>query len=178
MSVVLRCPTCGTTRPTPGECEACHETQVRYFCTNHTPGLWVDAPTCPQCGARLGEPRRVPTPAPVPPVRTRAPTPTRAPAWTPPPPPPYSRTEPTSVRGEWEARERLPPDREEGLAPGSSPIALLLSLLNAGARARRTAPVAAPDRARPGIGRGVFGCLIQIVLAFFALVSALFLFGW
>ena len=177
MSVVLRCPTCGTTRSTPGECEACHESQVRYFCTNHTPGLWVDAPTCPECGSRFGEARPVPTPAPVLPVRTRPPTPARAPAWTPPPPHPDSRAEPTGVRDEWEARERLPPDPEEGVARGSSHLALLLNLLNA-AGARRTAAVTAPERAWPGIGRGVFGCLIQIVLVFFALVSALFLFGW
>ena len=35
MSVVLRCPTCGTTQGDAGECEACSEGEVRYFCTNH-----------------------------------------------------------------------------------------------------------------------------------------------
>ena len=44
--VVLRCPNCGTTRSTPGMCEACHEAEVRYYCTNHTPGLWLNASTC------------------------------------------------------------------------------------------------------------------------------------
>ena len=53
MSVVLRCPSCGTTQATPGECEACHEAQVRYFCTNHEPGLWLDGTSCPS-GARRG----------------------------------------------------------------------------------------------------------------------------
>jgi hypothetical protein len=28
---VLHCPNRGTTRPMPGECEACHAAQVRYF---------------------------------------------------------------------------------------------------------------------------------------------------
>jgi hypothetical protein len=53
--VVLRCPKCGTVEATAGECEACHEAQVRYFCTNHTPGLWLEASSCAQCGARFGE---------------------------------------------------------------------------------------------------------------------------
>ncbi len=71
MSVTLRCPNCGTTRATPGECDACHEAQARYFCTNHTPGLWLDGRTCPACGAQFGDESRLPS-APAPPVRTRA----------------------------------------------------------------------------------------------------------
>jgi len=58
MSVVLRCPNCGTTRSSAGECEACHEAQVRYFCTNHAPGLWLNERTCPSCAAAFAdEPR-------------------------------------------------------------------------------------------------------------------------
>jgi hypothetical protein len=53
--VAFRCPTCGTTQTHAGECDACSEAQVRYFCTNHTPGVWLDAPTCGQCGASFGE---------------------------------------------------------------------------------------------------------------------------
>ena len=52
MSVVQRCPNCGTTQASAGECEACHEGQVRYFCTNHEPGVWLAGRTCPQCEAR------------------------------------------------------------------------------------------------------------------------------
>ncbi|CAN5800685.1 hypothetical protein BH11MYX2_BH11MYX2_21660 [soil metagenome] len=52
MSVVLRCPNCGTTQATIGDCDACHEAQVKYYCTNHDPGIWVAGPTCPQCDAR------------------------------------------------------------------------------------------------------------------------------
>jgi hypothetical protein len=53
--VVLRCPNCGTTQAGTGECEACHEAQVAYYCTNHSPGRWLKAPTCTQCGAEFGE---------------------------------------------------------------------------------------------------------------------------
>ena len=49
MSVVLRCPSCGTTRETAGECEVCHQAQVAYFCPNHKPGQWLEGPTCPRC---------------------------------------------------------------------------------------------------------------------------------
>ena len=53
-AVVLRCPNCGTTQSVGGECEACHEAQVRYFCTNHSPGRWLDGQACSQCGAVYG----------------------------------------------------------------------------------------------------------------------------
>jgi len=60
--VSLRCPNCGTTRATPGACDACHEADVRYFCSNHSPGIWLDAAKCPQCGARFGDAAAAPTP--------------------------------------------------------------------------------------------------------------------
>jgi hypothetical protein len=53
--VALRCPNCGTTQAGPGECDACHEAAVRYFCTNHNPGRWLDGPACSECGARFGD---------------------------------------------------------------------------------------------------------------------------
>ncbi len=77
--VVLRCPKCGTTQSHPGECDACYDAQVRYFCSSHSPGLWLDEPACKECGAQFGEaPRRQPAPpspaAPsVPPRTTRWP---------------------------------------------------------------------------------------------------------
>ncbi len=58
MSVVKRCPSCGTTQAAAGECEACHEAQVGYFCTNHEPGVWLAGRTCPQCAARAALPVR------------------------------------------------------------------------------------------------------------------------
>jgi hypothetical protein len=54
MSVVLRCPACGTTQEHGGECEACSEGEVRYFCTNHDQRLWLDGPVCSRCGAKFG----------------------------------------------------------------------------------------------------------------------------
>ena len=79
--VVLRCPNCGTTQPRAGECEACHEADVRYYCPNHSPGRWLDEPRCAECDARRAReraagpppPRRTPTsrtPAARPPRRT------------------------------------------------------------------------------------------------------------
>ena len=35
-AVVLRCSNCGTTQSVRGECEACHEAEVGYYCTNHS----------------------------------------------------------------------------------------------------------------------------------------------
>ena len=101
--VVLRCPNCGTTQGSPGECEACHEGEVRWFCPNHAPGRWLDGPACPDCGARVGRPpaaapppRRAPA-APRPPssTGTRAPRPRRpaGDAWSEPPPPPAGRAD-------------------------------------------------------------------------------------
>ncbi len=54
-SVALRCATCGTTQDHPGECEACSGGEVRYFCTNHNPGLWLEEPLCRRCGAKFGD---------------------------------------------------------------------------------------------------------------------------
>ena len=58
---VLRCPNCGTTQAAPGECDTCHEADVRWFCPNHTPGLWLDGPVCAECAAR---PKRATPPRP------------------------------------------------------------------------------------------------------------------
>jgi len=187
MSVVRRCPSCGTTRATPGECEACHAAQVRYFCTNHTPGVWLDAPKCPTCGARFGEPaRRASTAAPPVPVRARAVEPARPPVSPSAPPPPYSRAAPApraapAEAEPWSSRERLAPAGEEELEAGASRMALWQQLLRAAIRARYTPARTASDRERPPVGRGAAGCLVRLVLLmmllFLALVVGLFLFG-
>lgn len=62
--IVIRCPNCGTTQGALSECEACHEADARYFCTNHTPGRWLDGPACAECGARFGVDRVATRPAP------------------------------------------------------------------------------------------------------------------
>lgn len=117
--VVLRCPNCGTTRPSPGECEACHEAEARYFCPNHTPGRWLDAPACTACGARFGARARA-TPLPpgpsTPPPRRDAPRPTPTPTPTPPRTPPPSRRGPAydlpaepTYGSTYDARDDIPP---------------------------------------------------------------------
>lgn len=109
--VVIRCPNCGTTQPTLGECEACHEAQVRYFCPNHSPGLWLGGPECVTCGATFtGRSTHAPPPSsrPIPP----APAPPRAaPRGVPPSglPPRTSTTAP------------FPPRRAEPLPPAPPP---------------------------------------------------------
>jgi hypothetical protein len=74
--VVIRCPHCGTTQSKVGECEACHEATTRYYCPSHEPGLWLDAPSCPACGARVGVPG-TPKPSPRPRPATPSPPPSR-----------------------------------------------------------------------------------------------------
>lgn len=180
-SVVLRCPNCGTTRAASGECEACHEAQVRYYCTNHTPGRWLDTPSCLQCGARFGEPMGVPVrPAPAAPKRMPTPSPRAAPR---PPPPPAGRP----MAGEDSSRGsgRLPPaeyeeiDMRDEYAPrGVS----LHDLLRAVTRARRVPPDAVSDRETvPPSKLRLGGCLgrfvLIVVLLFFALTGGLFMLG-
>ncbi len=75
-AVVLRCANCGTTQSAQGECEACHEGHVGYYCTNHKPGRWLDGPECSQCHAVYG---RDEPPPPVPPQPSK-PTPVPPPA--------------------------------------------------------------------------------------------------
>ena len=63
MSVVLRCPICGTAQEQGGECEACSEAEVQYFCTNHEEGIWLNSAVCSVCGATYGDaPRKRPAP--------------------------------------------------------------------------------------------------------------------
>ena len=64
---VLRCPNCGTTQASPGECEACHDADVRWFCPNHTPGRWLDGAVCAECASRPK--REPPRPRPTTPPR-------------------------------------------------------------------------------------------------------------
>lgn len=174
--VILRCPNCGTTRTAPGECEACHEGQVRYYCTMHTPGRWLDTPACPQCGARFGEPMAGPVVRPVPaaPARKPVPAPRAAPR-----PLPEPERRPAAGAGPSRRPKRSPPvaDAEVDARDEYPPrAASWLDLLDA-ARARR-APrdvvfereTASPFRPRLG------GCLGRVMLIllflFFALTSS------
>jgi hypothetical protein len=173
-SVVLRCPNCGTTQSSPGECEACHEGQVRYYCTNHTPGRWLDGSICPQCLAAYG---RADPPA--------APTPSSRPAPTAPPAARRSRAgtgASSSPRarswdrlGPWGRRSPPPPSperdyaTEEAIARAKA-IEKLHELFRRGYWDRRSVEVDGYSTA-PQIGGG---CLRFVVLVFLFLMLGLF----
>ncbi|MDB5868967.1 MAG: hypothetical protein JWP96_1299 [Polaromonas sp.] len=194
--VVLRCPNCGTTRAAPGECEACHEAQVRYYCTNHTPGRWLQARACPECGASFGAPARAPAaPQPAPAAPRRTPPPASAapprpisPARPPPPARPRSSAEaPKAADDTARRRERVPPAGDDEIDLREVPEERIVRLpswqemLLAAARGRRRPPAAAPDFEAAPAGRGPGGCFLRFVLLmvflFFALVSGMFVFG-
>jgi hypothetical protein len=175
--VVRRCPNCGTTTASPGECQACHQADVRYYCTNHTPGIWLDAPKCPECGAAFGDPVGPATPPP----RVRRPVP---------PPAASPRGErsaprmPERAAGPWVRRPR-PPTSEDRTAPlydsEKAPDPRVASwpdfLREAAGRARRmraeTRPV--PDTA--GVGMALGGCLLRAALAIVILLTTLLVFS-
>jgi hypothetical protein len=187
--IVLRCPNCGTTRATLGECEACHEAQVRYYCTNHTPGHWLDSSSCPQCGAGLGESmnnparpapaRRPGRPGPASPRRTTTSFPGVAPG---PMPTPTGRS--TAGESSSGAPERLPPPDYEEFSDRSAYASRgpgLQDLLRAAAAARRRAD-AVPDReAAPRVEPSPGGCLGRFILImvflFLVLIAGLSIIG-
>lgn len=182
MSVVLRCPNCGTTRASAGECEACHEAEVRYFCTNHTPGRWLETGTCSTCGDRFGSPPR-PRAVPAPAVREapRAPGSTRPTAAAPVPtssyPPPRLRDTRHGGAGRG-PRGRAPEEEVAGASAGMPPWQkLLLSALRA--RYLSTRPM--PGRARTTPRRRGGGCLktllVLFMFLFVVIAGAAFLFG-
>lgn len=179
--VVLRCPNCGTTKVNGGECEACHEAQVRYYCTNHTPGRWIDKPTCRHCGARFGEPGRSPAAAPPRPPATPAPPTVEAPGAT-----RIGRTSrrPGAILGPWGRRRRSPSPEEkpkahdEEAAMRDTLATRLAELLKTASRVRRTpgAPIPVPEVDPLLVGRAVGGCFraalfigMVLLLAFVAL---------
>ena len=167
MSVGLRCPRCGTTQAHTGECEACFEGEVRYFCTNHAEKIWIDGPVCSRCGARFGDaPRR---PAPPPPIRPtrpagppdfRSPDPRRAPDR----PAPESGWRPPARRG----------PEEPSVLPRTSSLEELLEEFRTGAGGRGGGypggePWTEPRVPRPGFP--ILGCLGRLVgLGFLLLV--------
>lgn len=169
-AVALRCPTCGTTQGHPGECEACFDGAVRYFCGNHTPGLWLDEPACHACGAKVGEAPKRPSArrtgaAPEGPARTMRGPRSRSPR--------APGGEPASPR------RRSPPPRapEPEGAPGAPSLADLLADIADERKRRRSEredvpwPPAAPG---PRVSIPIAGCLVRIVLlVLFLIVLAL-----
>ena len=161
MSVVLRCPTCGTTQGHAGECEACSEGEVRYFCTNHEAGVWLDGPACGRCGASFGDPPKKATAprAPAGPTRPAGAPDFRAPG-----------------------RRRAEPTRpaEPEVVPSTPSIGDLLEEL-ARERARTRARYEVEEvpwtepRAR-GSGVPLAGCLVRIVGLIVLLIAAAVIF--
>ena len=173
MSVVFRCPTCGTTQGHAGECEACSEGEVRYFCTDHGEGVWLDGPICGVCGARFGD---APTNRPPPAPRVSIP-PAGAPDFRPPMRrhTPERPSEPDFGRAtspsEGEAPEVLPP------APSLGELLEEFAEERARARARREVD-AAPWPEPPGrrLGLPVAGCLVRVIGLVFLLILAAVIF--
>lgn len=203
--VVLRCPNCGTTRSAPGECDACHESAVRYFCTNHSPGRWLESSACGQCGARFGEAgRRMPPGGPrpggpaAPPGASGGPQPAAGrPAATPRPPSaePTRRPAPTGPsepggRGTGGIAPPRPREAPRPAVPDDDPLRIFRGGPAGGVPTGSPEPPwveppptwiepepPAARRRGPGLG----GCLLRLVLfvfvLLFGLVSSLFLFG-
>ena len=171
--VVLRCPTCGTTQTHPGECDTCSEGEVRYFCSNHTPGRWLDEPVCAGCGAKFGDAPRI-----SPPPSASAPT------------VPISRV-PRRSDSRHVVRPGAEPPRIEPMRPPTSEVDaedlaatpsladVLVDMLEEGKRTRARAedvrwrePVV--ETPRPPFP--VMGCLVRVVL-FLLFVFVLFMAG-
>ena len=187
--VVVRCPNCGTTQAALGECEACHEAETRYFCPNHSPGLWLDAPACAACGARVG----------VAPARKKPPTPRpsegrRSPRATPPREAPPREAPPRWRRPSEEARPTAPEEVGSGEVRtperGEFDLFDVLEEMSAarrrpGGRVEAPLPPPPPVLEVPRAVSSAFGCLrrlvviavILIVLAVLAMFAFFSLFG-
>lgn len=179
MSVVLRCPTCGTTQGDAGDCEACSDGEVRYFCTNHDGGVWLNGPVCGSCGAKFGDPpRKAHTP--------RTPSMPTRPAGAPDFRPPSRRraAEPSSepaFGGRPRGAEPEEPAEPEVLPRTPSTLGELLEEITeerARGRARyevEDAPWASrPAEPRPGFP--LAGCLVRIAGLVFLLIAAAIIF--
>jgi hypothetical protein len=163
--VLLRCPSCGTTRAAPGECDACHEAQVRFYCTNHTPGRWLDSRSCPQCGSQFGVSDRPPV----------VHAPPRSPPASPPPPPAAALPPKAGRKGytSWPPRgpwgRRVLPGRERETRPMSDAFRdaierRLPERIKEAARVRRVREV--PDLPPIWVATGCLRPVLLILLLF------------
>lgn len=168
--VALRCPTCGTTQMRPGECEACSDDQVRYFCSNHRPGVWLDKPVCAQCGSKFGDsPKREAPPAP----RSAPTAPPRTPRRPESPPPPVLR-DIAPPRERVRARPPMVPEPE--VAPERPSLEDLLEILSPGERERAgyrveevTRPEPAPAVKLPSLP--IKGCIVRFAILVFLFIA-------
>lgn len=161
MSVVLRCPSCGTRQVRAGECEACSEGEVRYFCTNHDEGIWLEGAVCSRCDAKFGDAPRKPPASPAPSVPTR-PADFRKPV----------RRRPPERPLDLDVGERPPlgSEREKPAEPEVLPRTpslrdLLEEISARRARARRGYDVEVPgtEPRAPRVGLPFAGCLVRAV---------------
>ena len=182
MSVVLRCPTCGTTQGDVGECEACSEGEVRYFCTNHAGGVWLDGPVCGSCGAKFGDPPREATKPPTT-LTPSVPTgPARAPDFRPPSRRRAAESSSEPDLGRRPRRTGAEEPAEPEVLPRTPPIAELLEeIAEERARGRRRHEVEDEPWTRrtteprpPGFP--LAGCLVRIVGLVFLLIVAAIIF--
>lgn len=160
MSVILRCPKCGTTGGSLGGCDACHEADVRYYCANHEPGRWLETPVCLACEARGREAARPAAASPAP-----RPQPARR-----------SREAPARV-----AVERSRPVEEAEYSPAFARKPLWEMLLRTAVAARGMRVRAAPTTdGMTAVGK-LGGCLARLVgiaiVLCAAAAGALYLFG-
>jgi hypothetical protein len=171
MSVVLRCPTCGTTQGQGGECEACSEGEVRYFCPNHDGGTWLDGPVCSRCGATFA----------VEPKKPRTPTVSTPPAGAPDFRPPGARHPPGSrSESDFGGRPRTRTEREAPADPEVLPRTpslgeLLREMIDERARARAGYEADEVPWVEPRIRPPAFpvgGCLVRIVGLLFLVIVA------
>ena len=130
----------------------------RYFCGNHTPGLWLDGPVCRGCAARFGEAakgRAEPAPEPPSTVPIRKP---RRPGSGPP------------VPGGVEPPRRDPPrpPAHPGLPLDSPSLADLLAHIAGDREPGRDEGVGLPSRVpapeAPRRSVPVLGCLVRLIL--------------
>ena len=164
--VVLRCSNCGTVQSDVGECEACHAAQVRFFCTNHTSGLWLDASACQQCGARFGEARSEP-------LTPRSAVERTTPSFSPPGAERTTAKPEIGTHGHEDVPPRMP--EEVGYARSRVPTAgTLLEALAYAARARSMRKAAADDSSYEPVRASGGGCVRRLLLLSL-LVMAIFL---
>ncbi|WP_324808417.1 hypothetical protein SH584_02905 [Sphingomonas sp. LY29] len=151
-------------KSTEGQCEACHEAAVRYFCLNHKPGLWLEVSTCPQCGARFGDPV---------PSRREEEKPVERPAVSPPPTrrTPRIARDTDSVAGPWSAGPTAEP---RGTGSAHDPFRILIGAMTAAARARSERAARREYGETVPVRRGGGGCVGRIFMLVLFLV-ALFL---
>ncbi|MGI8673302.1 MAG: hypothetical protein ACR2LU_11935 [Luteitalea sp.] len=166
--VVLRCRTCGTTQDHPGECDACSEGPVAYFCGDHNPGLWLDEPVCGTCGARYGDARAKPAPpasrtsSSIPRSGTRRSSSTRATSSPARPASPGVRRIPTTATPPLPGRVTDPDE-----APDTPSLAdLLVDMAEEGRRARGIPEEMPPwaSTAPPRAAVPIFVCLFRLFL--------------